>query len=108
VRNSPCSGAGNWYSPPALAAAGTFANSGDGSTGAVPRIVKAAESGMQATGRGGAGNFVWGAEGGMPGGSESRAKEEAMRTDIVREVEAGLAKPGRVVLKAEGVDDVVG
>jgi hypothetical protein len=61
---------------------------------------------MQATGRGGAGNFVWGAEN-KEVGSESRAKEEAIRTDIAREVEAGLTKPGRVVLRAEGVDDVV-
>jgi hypothetical protein len=37
---------------------------------------------------------------------EIKAKEDALRTDIARLVEAGLTKPGKVVLKAEGVDEV--
>lgn len=98
------SGAGNWYSPPALTSGGTFSSSTD----APPRKASdlAPQSSTQATGRGGAGNFVWGSEV-KDGGKEVKAKEEAIRTDIAREVEAGLAKPGRVVLKAEGVDEVV-
>jgi hypothetical protein len=58
-------------------------------------------------GRGGAGNFVWGAENKETEMQEMQAREEALKTDIAKLVEAGLAKPSKVVLKAEGVDEAV-
>lgn len=97
--DAPPSGAGNYYSPAALSATGTFVSTADAGT-------PAALSGTAAFkgGRGGAGNIREPvlAEDQLPvtEGIEGvlTAREEEVQRRSEKEVEAGLARPRRVLL----------
>jgi len=118
------SGAGNWYSPRDLVEGGTFVNTTD--TASVPSSATPAElsnatsivgtvrnepiigggSGeSRKMGRGGAGNFVWETEKERLSEEERKEREEAIQQSIQQDVEIGLAKPGRAVLKHETVKE---
>lgn len=70
-------------------------------------IAGGGHSGVAKSGRGGAGNFDWAGEREK---AEELAKKEreqqaSIQQDILRNIEKGLAKPGRAVLKNETIKE---
>lgn len=104
-------GAGNWYSPVELARQGTFSSSAASptspststSTSAIWTGAAPVELPSARTGRGGAGNFVWGAiEKEKEEAARRRQEEERVKVQATVDVEQGLAKPSNVFLPAGG------
>lgn len=107
-------GAGNYYSPADLAAKGEFAGAssshipGDGTPAPAPSTHVPA---VKATGRGGAGNFLFG-----PSENEELAarkeqedgkKAEALKESVAKGVEEQLAMPEKAKLPSSEPFDVV-
>jgi hypothetical protein len=57
-------------------------------------------------GRGGAGNFAWNSEADDTAKKEQEEREQHIKESILKDVESGLAMPGKAVLKPEGLTDV--
>ncbi|KAH7135861.1 hypothetical protein B0J11DRAFT_519416 [Dendryphion nanum] len=101
-------GSGNWYQPRELEQSGSFQQPVDStaapSTNTKPNISTpwhpdTQEMPVARAGRGGAGNFVWKDEEreARKKAEEEKAKERVSE-GVERDVEAGLAKPGAVML----------
>jgi hypothetical protein len=96
-------GSGNWYEPKILAQTGNF------SAPEAPESLKAIRADKEVVtdtrrrGRGGAGNFVWDEDADGEGAGES-VKEIELKEMVVRDVEAQLPRPPRVVQRTEKVD----
>ncbi|KAF2668614.1 hypothetical protein BT63DRAFT_425910 [Microthyrium microscopicum] len=104
------SGSGNWYAPKQLEAEGKFVMGNvNRRASRVPkeRIGGLDDGAMESrrVGRGGAGNFIWEAEMEKRALAEKEKKVEEIHMDILKGVEAGLAKPGKAFLKAEIVKE---
>ncbi|KAF2744812.1 hypothetical protein M011DRAFT_479569 [Sporormia fimetaria CBS 119925] len=120
-------GAGNWYQPSALAQTGTFtsstpsdttttsSSSSSSSSSSPPKLDDATAApdaqckplrsspweglSVARSGRGGAGNFYWGAQGeGEEDERREKEKEEEVKRRVERDVEGGLKRPGGAVL----------
>lgn len=98
------SGAGNWFSPQELTTTGIFMNSLERTTTERdPGVENTTDS--RSRGRGGAGNFVWSSEADEAAKREAEAKEQEIKANIEKDVEVGLAMPGRAVLRRDGLKD---
>jgi len=110
-------GAGNWFSPTTLATAGQFASSNkaitssssssqqpSGSPNTRLALVPAEQPSRQ-VGRGGAGNFVWETEAEQKAKADAIEKAYRIHDRVLKDVEAQIAKPGRAILKADGLKE---
>jgi hypothetical protein len=93
-------GAGNWFSPKDLKETGDFVTTDDASAPAKAEKLAQTEivSETRHRGRGGAGNFIWSQEDEERSKRENEDKEIELKEMVARDVEAGLAKPGRAFL----------
>lgn len=87
-------GSGNWYEPKILVETGAFSAPEAPEASKPLQASKEVVSDTRRRGRGGAGNFVWDED-------ENRETEEVKEIElkemVVRDVEAGLTRPPRVV-----------
>lgn len=89
-------GAGNWYSPSDLSQQGKFSSTQHAAT----TSGSAVDLPSARTGRGGAGNFVWGAEKEREEQlAREREEEEKLKTQAALDVEKGLTKPESAFLR---------
>lgn len=93
-------GSGNWYEPKVLAQTGQFSAPEAPEAMKPIRADKEVVADTRRRGRGGAGNFVWDED----GEEEESAKEIELKEMVVRDVEAQLPRPPRVVQRTEKVD----
>jgi hypothetical protein len=70
-----------------------------------PTIPPAPERENRLIGRGGAGNFVWETEADIRAKRDGAKKQTSIAEDVAKDVEAMLAKPGRAVLRADGLKE---
>jgi len=96
-------GAGNWYEPKELAKTGTFETSPEQTSIAGPPVDREVVSDTRRRGRGGAGNFVYEEE--DQGAKQKKEEMEIELKDMVaKDVEAGLARPGRAYVRQEAAE----
>ncbi|KAF2415964.1 hypothetical protein EJ08DRAFT_703765 [Tothia fuscella] len=97
-------GAGNWFSPKELSTTGTFITPTDPTTSTKADKSTEAEivTETRHRGRGGAGNFIWSQEEEERRKRGEETKEIELKDMVARDVEMGLQRPGKAVLRNEG------